>query len=103
MGSFAEDSAAFIVLLGLLALKFVPFLVELTYEVGMCCPPQLIGCLLPGVQEFGLKHATGVHMGKKVVHLVVVSDSDPMVFALDLAPVQLARNGGDVRFWSIAP
>ena len=26
-----------------------------------------------------------------------------MVFALNLAPVQLARKGGDVHFWSIAP
>ena len=47
--SFTEDSAAFIVLLGLLALEFAPFLVELPCEVGMCCPPQLIGCLLPVV------------------------------------------------------
>ena len=49
MGSFAEYSAAFIVLLGLLALEFEIFLVELPYEVGMCFPPRLIGCLLPVV------------------------------------------------------
>ena len=38
-----------------------------------------------------------------MVHLVVVGDIDPMVFALDLASVQLERKGGDVRFWSVAP
>ena len=103
MGSFAEDSAYSVVLLGLLALEFLPLLVELPCEVGVCYPPQLIGCLLPVVQEFGLEQATGVHLGHKVVHLVVVGDSDPMVFSLDLAPVELARNGGDVRVWSVTP
>ena len=39
VGSFAEDSAAFIVLLLLPALKFAPFLVELPCKVGMCFPP----------------------------------------------------------------
>ena len=36
VGSFVEDSTAFIVLLGLLALEFAPFFVELLCEVGMC-------------------------------------------------------------------
>ena len=36
-------------------------------------------------------------------HLVIVGDSEPMVFALDLMPVQLARKCGDARFWSVAP
>ena len=54
VGIFVEDSAAFIVLLGLLALEFVPLLVGLLCEVGMCFPPQLIRCTLPVVQEFGL-------------------------------------------------
>ena len=49
VGSFAEYSTDFIVLLGLLALKVSPFFVKLRCEVGMCCPPQLIGCLLPVV------------------------------------------------------
>ena len=87
MGSFVEDSTAFIVLLGLLALEFAPFFVELLCEVGMCCPPRLIGCLLPVVQKFGLEQATGEHLDQKVVYLVVVGDCDPMVFALDLLPV----------------
>ena len=67
MGSFAEDSADFIVLLGLLALEFAPFLVELSCEVGMYCSPRLIIFLLPVVQEFGLEQATGVHLVQKVV------------------------------------
>ena len=57
VGSFAEDSDAFIVLLGLLALDFAPFLVELPYEVEMCCLPRLIAYLFPVVQEFGLEQA----------------------------------------------
>ena len=36
VGSSEEDIGAFIVLLGLLALEFAPFLVELLCEVGMC-------------------------------------------------------------------
>ena len=36
-----------------------------------------------------------------MVYLVVLGDHDPMVFAPDLAPVQLARKGGDVRVWSV--
>ena len=36
-------------------------------------------------------------------HLVVVGDRDPMVFALDLAPVQLALEGCDVHFGSFTP
>ena len=103
MGSFAGNSAAFKVLLELLALEFSPFLVELTCEVGMCCPQQLIGCLFPVVQEFGLKQATCVHLGHKVVYLVVVGVCDPMVFTFYLAPVQLACKGGDMRFWSVDP
>ena len=103
VGSFAEYSAAFIVLMGLLTFKFSPFLFELPCEVGMCLPPQLIGCLLPVVQEFCLEQATCVHLGHKVFHLVLVGNSDPMVFPLNLAPVQLARKGGDVRFWSVDP
>ena len=38
-----------------------------------------------------------------MLHLVVVGDRDPVVFALDLAPVQLVGKGGDVSFWSVAP
>ena len=49
MGSFAEYSAVSVVLLGILALKVVPFLVELPCEVGMCFHPILIGYLLPVV------------------------------------------------------
>ena len=98
-----EDSAAFIVLLGLLALEFAPFLVELTCEVWICCPPRLIGCLLSVVQEFVLELATGIHPGHKVVYLVVVGDCAPMVVTLYLVPVQLARNFGDIRFWIVAP
>ena len=45
VGSFAEDSAASIVLLGLFMLDFAPILFELTFEVEVCWPPQLIGCL----------------------------------------------------------
>ena len=97
VGSIAEDSDTFIIILGLLALKFAPLLVELPCEVGVCCPPLLIVCLLPFVQEFGLEHAIGVHMGHKVVHLVAVGDSEPMVFTLDLVHFQLARKCGDVR------
>ena len=41
MGSFAEDRAAFIVLLVLIALKFSPFLVELPCEVGCVAPQNL--------------------------------------------------------------
>ena len=62
--------------------------------MGGCSPPQLIGCLLPVVQEFRFKDSTGVHLGHEVVQLVIVGDSDPMVFTLDLAPIQLARKGG---------
>ena len=103
VGNFAGNSAAFIVLLGILALYFAPLFVELLCKVGVCCPPQLISCLLPVVQEFGLKQATGVHLGHKVVHFIIVGDSDPMVFSLNLVPVQLARKGGDVRIWSVTP
>ena len=103
MGSFAEDIADLIVLLGLLALYFVPLLVELPSEVGVCCPPRLIGCILPVVQEFGYEQATDVHMGHEVVHLVIGCDSAPMVFALNLVPFQLAFKGGDVRVWSVTP
>ena len=42
-------------------------------------------------------------MGHKVVHLVVVGDSDAIVFALELVPVQLTRKVGGVHFWSAAP
>ena len=90
VGRFVNDSAAFIVILGLLTLMFEVFLVEMPCEVGTCCPPRLIHCLLPVVQKFGLKQATCVHLVHKMVYLVVVGDCDPMVFALDLAPVQLA-------------
>ena len=38
-----------------------------------------------------------------MVHLVIAVDCNPMVFALNLAPVQLARKGCDVRVWSVAP
>ena len=38
-----------------------------------------------------------------MVYLVVVGNCDPMFFALNLVPVQLARKGGDMRFWSVAP
>ena len=86
-GELHGDSAALIVFLVLLVLLFAPLLVELPYEVGVCFPPQLIGCLLQVIQEFGLEEATCVHMVHKVVHLVNVGDSDPMVFTLDLAPV----------------
>ena len=103
MGRFKEDSADFILLLGIIALESAPFLVELPFEVGMCLPPQLIERLLPVVQEFGLGQATGIYMGHKVVYLVLVGDCDPMVFALSLAPVQLACKGGDMSFWSVAP
>ena len=41
-------------------------------------------------------------MGHKSVYLVVVGYFDPMVFALYLAHAQLARKGGDMRFWSVA-
>ena len=42
-------------------------------------------------------------MGHKLVHLVVVGERDPMVFALNLAPVELAHECGDVRIWSVTP
>ena len=42
-------------------------------------------------------------MGHKVVHLVVVDDREPMVFALYLALVQLARECCDARFGSVNP
>ena len=42
-------------------------------------------------------------MGHKFVHLVIVSDSEPIVFALDLVPVQLVRKGGNLRIWSVTP
>ena len=74
--------------MGLLALEFATFLVELLCEVGMCFPPRLISCILPVVQEFDLKQGTGVHLGHKVVYLVVVADCDPMVVVLYLATVQ---------------
>ena len=102
-GRFTEDGAALIVLLGILALPFAPILVELLREVGLCCPLQLVCGIFPVVQEFGLEKATEVHLGHEVFHLVVVSDHDPMVFTLELAPVQLARNCGDVCFWSVTP
>ena len=38
-----------------------------------------------------------------MVHLVIIGDRDPMVFALNLVPVQLARKGGDVLAWSVTP
>ena len=38
-----------------------------------------------------------------MVHIVVVGDSDPMIFSLDLEPVQLAHKGGDVLFCIISP
>ena len=101
VGSFSEDSAAFMVLLGLLALKH--FLDELPCEVGMFFPPRLICFLLLVIQEFGIEQATGLHLVHKVVYLVVIGDCDPMVFALDLAPVQLAHKVGDMRFWSVTP
>ena len=49
------------------------------------------------------QQATGIHLGHEVVHLVVVGDSDPMVFALDLVHVQLAHKGGDLCIWSVTP
>ena len=38
-----------------------------------------------------------------MVYLVVVGDCNPMVFAIDLVHVQLARKGGDMCLWSVAP
>ena len=38
-----------------------------------------------------------------MVHLVVVGNRDPMVFALNLAQVQLACEGGNVRFMIVTP
>ena len=92
-GLVGEHSLVFIphvALLGLLGFWEVP--VHIVY-----------GEQLPVVQIFSLKQATGVHLVQKVVHLVAVGDSDPMVFALNLSPFQLARKGGDMRFWSVAP
>ena len=102
-GSFLEHGAALEVLLHIVALQFMALLVELLCEVGLCCPPQLVSTLLPVVQEFDLKQATGVHMVHKVFHLIIVGDRDPMVFALDLVPVQLERKGFDMRVRSVAP
>ena len=99
--SLAEHGAALVVFLCIIALKFVPFLVQLPCEVGLCCPPRLVGGLFLVVQEFGLEQATGIHMGHKVFHLVIVGDRDPMVFTLYLAPVQLACEGFGVRFGSV--
>ena len=42
-------------------------------------------------------------MGHKVFYLVVVGDFDPIVFAIELALVQLARKGGDIHLWSFTP
>ena len=38
-----------------------------------------------------------------MVYLVVVGYCDPMVLAINLSPVQLARKGGDMRFCSVSP
>ena len=103
VGRFTDHGAALIVFLSILALQFEPLLVELTCEVGLCCPPRLVDGPFTVVQEFGLKQATGVHLAHEVVQLVVISDRDPMVFTLDLAPVQLARKGCDLRFVSVTP
>ena len=102
-GCFKEHGADLVVFLGILALQFAPLLVKLLHEVGLCCPPQLVGSLFPVFHEFGLKQATGLHLGHKVVHLIFVGDRDPMVFAINLVPVQLERKGGDVCFWSVPP
>ena len=99
--SFMEDGAAFIVILGLLALQFAPLLVELLLELGFYFPPRLVVSLLPVVQKVGLEKTTGVHLGHKAVHLVIVFDRDPMVFALDLVHVLLSRKVGGVRFWIV--
>ena len=66
-------------------------------------PQRLIGYLFPVIHSFGLEQAIGVYLGHKADYLVVVGDCDPMVFALNLASVQLARKGGDMRSWSVAP
>ena len=99
--SFAEHGAALVVFLCIIALKFVPLLIQLPREVGLCCPPRLVGGLFLVVQEFGLEQATGIHMGHNVVQLVIVGDCDPMAFTLYLAPVQLARKCCDVCFGSV--
>ena len=62
-GGVAEDRADLIVLIGLLLLQLSLLLVELPREVGLRCPPQLVGIFLPVVQEFGLEQATCVHLG----------------------------------------
>ena len=103
VGSFAENRIFFIVLLDLQALQLARLLVELTRELGLFSPPQLVGCLLPVVQEFGLEQAIDLLMGHKVVHLVIVGDRDPLVFSLHLALVQIVIKGGDMRFWIVTP
>ena len=103
VGSFAEHGAALVTFMGISVLRFAPLLVKLLHEVGFCFPPQLFGGLFPFVQKFGLKQATGVHLGHKLVHLVVIGDRDLMVFALYLAPVQFVHEGGDVRFGGVTP
>ena len=64
-----EQGAALIFFLCILVLQFAPLLVELSREVGLCCPPRLVGALFPVVQEFGLVQATDLHLGHEVVHL----------------------------------
>ena len=85
----------------ILALQFAPLLVELLHEGGLCCPPLIVGGLSPVFQECFLKQAIGILLCHEVVHLVVVGDRDPMIFALNLEPVQLARTGDDVQLWSV--
>ena len=66
-------------------------------------PPQLVGGLFPVVHEFGLAQSTCVHIGHKVFHLVIVGDHEPVIFALYFLPIQLACEGGDMRFRSVTP
>ena len=102
-GIISENCTALELLLQILVLQVALLLVDLFHEVGLCCPPRLVRSLLPVVYKFGLKQDICVHLGHKVVHLVIVGDLDPMVFQLSLEPVQLDCNVCDVRVRSVTP
>ena len=54
-GILVEQGAALVFFLCIITLQVAPLLVELTREVGLSCPPQLVGYLFPVVLKLGFE------------------------------------------------